>query len=65
MIDISAFLLFIAIFVYIHRTAAAIRTAAMTCVQALLQGKLLSSEQLSLSLEDLLPKVSSVCYTNS
>jgi dynein assembly factor 5 len=29
----------------------------MTCVQALLQGELLSSDQLSAMLEDLLPKV--------
>ncbi|CAI8015994.1 hypothetical protein GBAR_LOCUS9865 [Geodia barretti] len=29
----------------------------MTCVQALLQGELLSSDQLSAMLEDLLPKM--------
>jgi dynein assembly factor 5 len=39
------------------RTAAAIRTASMTCVQALLQGRLLTPSQLSLALDDLLPKV--------
>ena len=44
------------------RTAAAIRTASMTCVQALLQGELLSSDQLSAMLEDLLPKVRTSLY---
>jgi len=42
------------------RTAAAIRTAAMTCLQALLRGRLLTVEQLDQLLTDLLPKVSSV-----
>ena len=41
------------------RTAAAIRTAAMTCLQALLRGRLLTVEQLNQLLADLLPKVSS------
>ena len=34
----------------------------MTCVQALLQGELLSSDQLSAMLEDLLPKVRTSLY---
>lgn len=43
------------------RTAAAIRTASMTCLQALLQGKLFISEQLGQSIEDLIPKVYTTC----
>ena len=42
---------------YMCRTAGAIRTASMTCIQALLQSSLLSHDQLSLALDDLLPKV--------
>lgn len=54
-----SFILFVWCFLSL-RTAAAIRTASMTCVQALLQGDMLSSDQLSASLDDLLPKVSTV-----
>ena len=42
---------------YFCRTAAAIRTASMTCLQALLRGRLLTAQQLDQLLVDLLPKV--------
>ncbi len=41
-----------------HRTAAAIRTAAMTSLQALLQSNLLAREQLDSFMSQLMPKVS-------
>ena len=45
------------IFSFLSRTSAAIRTAAMTSLQALLQGRLLAQNQLDQLLPDLLPKV--------
>lgn len=43
---------------HIHRTAAAIRTAAMTALQALLQSTLLTNQQLDSFMTQLVPKVS-------
>ena len=44
------------------RTAGAIRTACMTCLQAMLQSELLTSDQLSQALHNLLPKVRTYLY---